>query len=164
MCELEPFIPLQYARELYGKVHLLYFLYKETYGILIFSKNMSLSHVWFTAILKYLSFDDKPNRRCTGPGAGRFTAIRVSFQTLASMSRWKYRLNISLTLHEQLMLLRSRWPFITYPITTTLTKSCFKSRLAKYGVDGNSFFSWYKTCAWRKFHLKISGPIPLPST
>jgi len=61
MCELESFIALQYARGLYGKNNLLHFLYSETYGIPIFSENMS--HDRFTAILKYLSFDDKPNRR-----------------------------------------------------------------------------------------------------
>jgi len=83
MCELESFIALQYVRELYGKNHLLYFLYNKAYGIPIFSEYMS--HVRFTAILKYLSFDDNPNRRCTGPGADRFTAIRVVFQILTSI-------------------------------------------------------------------------------
>jgi len=83
MCELESFIALQYARGLHGTNHPRHFLYNETYGIPIFSE--TTSHGRFTAFLKYLRFDDKRNRRCTGPGTERLTAIRVVFQTLASM-------------------------------------------------------------------------------
>ena len=62
--ELEAFIALQNARGLYGKTHPISFLYKKEYGIPIFPKTMPEDrHI---KILKYLRFDDKPNRR-TGP-------------------------------------------------------------------------------------------------
>jgi len=41
ICELEPFIALQYARGLCGKNHPLHFFYSETYGIPIFLEKMS---------------------------------------------------------------------------------------------------------------------------
>lgn len=81
--ELESFIALQYAMGLYGKNHPLYFMYNETYGIPTFSETMSQGR--FTAFLKYLRFDDKPNRRYTGEGADRFATIGAVFQMFACM-------------------------------------------------------------------------------
>ena len=82
-CELETFVVHHYVRGQYGKSHLLHLLYNRIYLIPIRSE--SISHVRFTAVLKHLSFDDKPSRIWTGPGVDRFTAIRVVFQTSASM-------------------------------------------------------------------------------
>ena len=57
---LETFIGLQYARGLYGKGHPACFLWSRKYGMPIFSEAMS--HDSFIKILKYLRFDNKPNR------------------------------------------------------------------------------------------------------
>ena len=62
--ELELFIALHYARGLYDNNHPLHFLFNETYGIPMFSETMSCGR--FTANLKFLSFDDESNGRCTG--------------------------------------------------------------------------------------------------
>jgi len=83
VCELESFIALQYVRELYGTNHPFHFLYNEIHGIPLSSEEMLPGKS--TNILTYLSFDDNPNRRCTGPGPVRFTTIRVVIQTLASI-------------------------------------------------------------------------------
>jgi len=71
-----------------------------------------MSHGRFTAILKYLRFDDKPNRACSGPGADRFALICVVLQTFACMCQWKYKWKFSLTVDEHFMLLKPRFPFI----------------------------------------------------
>ena len=111
-CELKSFIALQYARGLNGKNHPVRFLYNKAYDIPIFPKIMSRGR--YTAILKYLRFDDKPNRRRTGPEADRFAPIRDVFQMFASMCRSKYTCNFFLTVYKPLMPLKSRCPFITY--------------------------------------------------
>ena len=70
---LETFIGLQYARGLYGKGHPACFLWSRKYGMPIFSE--ALSRDSFIKILKYLRFDDKPNRIRRGPGADKFAPI-----------------------------------------------------------------------------------------
>jgi len=133
-------------------------------------------HVRFTAILKYLRFDDKPKMHW-----GRSRLIHSNtccFPDISNNVSVKYRWNFSLTVDEQLMLLKPRCSFQLHLcqrnlINTALSKSIFSrhqvkalfhSRLAKYWVDGNSFFNWYTMCAWKKFPLKLLRPIPLPST
>ena len=68
----------------------------------------------FLNILKYLRFDDKPNRKRSGPDADKFAPIREVFETFSSMCRTKYNCNFSLTIDEQLMPVKSRCPFITF--------------------------------------------------
>ena len=61
----------------------------------------------FTKILKYLQFDDKPNR-ISGAGVDRFAPIRDGFNTFTSMYQSKYTCDFSLMTDEQLMNLKSR--------------------------------------------------------
>ena len=110
--ELESFIALQYARGLYGKNHPVAFLWNKRYGIPIFHETMPRNK--FTKILKYLRFDDKPNRIRSDAAADRFAPIRDVFNTFASMCQSKYTCNFSLTVDEQLMPLKSRCSFITF--------------------------------------------------
>ena len=65
LAELETFFGLQYARGIYGKDHPVAFLWSKRYSNPIFYKNMSRDY--FLEILKYLRFDDKPNRVRSGP-------------------------------------------------------------------------------------------------
>ena len=58
------------------------------------------------------------------------------------MYEWKYRFNFSLTVDKQLMLLKSRCPFVGFMPKNPdkygiKEKSCFKSRPANYLRDGN---------------------------
>ena len=110
--ELELFIALQYARGLYGKNHPVHFLWNKVYGIAIFQKTMSRNR--FTTILKYLRFDDKPNRIRQGDGADKFAPIREVFDIFASMCKTKYTCNYSLTVDEQLLPVKSRCSFISF--------------------------------------------------
>ena len=64
--------------------------------------------------MKYLHFDDKPNRMRRGPGADKFAPIPNVFTTFISMSKSKYICDFSLTVDEQLMPLKSRCSFITF--------------------------------------------------
>ena len=112
LSELEAFIALQYGRGLYGKNHPLWFLFNKEYGISVFSKTMPRDR--FLKILKYLRFDDKPNRQRTGPRADRFAPIREVFETFSSMCQTKYNCKFFLTIDEQLMPVKSRCPFITF--------------------------------------------------
>ena len=77
LSDLEAFIALQYARGLYGKNHPVSFLYNKEYGIPIFSKTMPRDR--FLIILKYVRFDDKPNRKRSGPDADKFAPTREVF-------------------------------------------------------------------------------------
>ena len=110
--ELESFIALQYARGVYGKNHPVAFLWSKKYGISIFGETMPRNK--FTKILKYLRFDDKPNRIRSGAGADKFAPIRDVFTTFTSMCQSKYTCDFSLTVDEQLMPLKSRCCFITF--------------------------------------------------
>lgn len=110
--ELESFIALQYARGVYGKNHPVSFLWSKSYGIDIFRETMPRNK--FTKLLKYLRFDDKPNRIRNGPGADKFAPIRDVFTTFTSMCKSKYTCDFSLTVDEQLMPLKSRCSFITF--------------------------------------------------
>ena len=110
--ELESFIALQYARGVYGKNHPVAFLWSKNYGIPIFREAMPRNK--FTKIMKYLRFDDKPNRIRRGPGAVKFAPIRDVFTTFISMCKSKYTCDFSLTVDEQLMPLKSRCSFITF--------------------------------------------------
>ena len=87
-------------------------MYSKEYGIPIFSKTMPRDR--FLNILKYLRFDDKPNRKRSGPDADKFAPIREVFETFSSMCRTKYNCNFSRTIDEQLMPVKSRCPFITF--------------------------------------------------
>ena len=109
---LETFIGLQYARGLYGKGHPACFLWSRKYGMPIFSEAMSRDS--FIKILKYLRFDDKPNKIRRGPGADKFTPIREAFEKFSSLCRSKFVCDYSLTIDEQLMPCKSRCSFVTY--------------------------------------------------
>ena len=61
LADVETFIGLQYAKEIYGKGHPVAFLWSKRYGILIFYENMSRDY--FLKILKYLWFDNKPESK-----------------------------------------------------------------------------------------------------
>ena len=50
----------------------------------------------YIKILKYLRFDDKPNRR-TGSDRDQFAPIRDVFVKFASMCQTKYKCNFALT-------------------------------------------------------------------
>ena len=112
LANLETFIGLQYARGVYGKGHPVVFLWSKRYGIHIFYENMSKEY--FLKILKYLRFDDKPNRIKSGPGADKFAPIRQIFQHFANQCQKKYTCKFLLTVDEQLMPLKSRCSFVTF--------------------------------------------------
>ena len=122
LAELETFIGLQYARGIYGKDHPVAFLWSKRYGNPIFYENMSRDY--FPKILKYLKFDDKPNRVRSGPGADKFAPIRQVFQDFANQCQKKYTCKFLLTVDEQLMPLKSRCSFVTF----------MPSKPDKYGV------------------------------
>ena len=83
--ELESFIALQYARGVHGKNHPVAFLWSKNYGIPIFGETMPRNK--FTKIMKYLRFDDKPNRIRRGPEADKFAAIRDVFTSFISICK-----------------------------------------------------------------------------
>ena len=83
-----------------------------------------MSRGYFPKILKYLRFDDKPNRVRSGPGADKFALIRQVFQDFANQCQKKYTCKFSLTVNEQLMPLKSRCSFVTF----------MPSKPDKYGV------------------------------
>ena len=112
LADLETFIGLQYARGIYGKGHPVAFLWSKRYGIPIFYENMSRDY--FLKILKYLRFDDKPNRVRSGPHADKFAPIRQVFEHFANQCQKKYTWKFSLTVDEQLMPLKSRCSFVTF--------------------------------------------------
>ena len=64
--------------------------------------------------MKYLRFDDKPNRVRSGPHADKFAPIRQVFEHFANQCQKKYTCKFSLTVDEQLMLLKSRCSFVTF--------------------------------------------------
>ena len=68
----------------------------------------------FIKILKYLRFDDKPNRIRRGPGADKFAPIREAFEKFSSLYRSKFVCDYLLTIDEQLMPCKSRCSFVTY--------------------------------------------------
>ena len=80
------------------KNHSVVFLWKKRYGIPIFHETMPRTK--FTKILKYLRFDDKPNRKRSGAGADRFVPIRDVFNTFTSMCQSKYTCDFSLTVDK----------------------------------------------------------------
>ena len=73
-----------------------------------------MSRDCFLKILKYLRFDDKPNRVRSGPGADKFAPITRVFQNCAIQCQKKYTCKFSLTVDEQLMPLKSRCSFVTF--------------------------------------------------
>ena len=73
-----------------------------------------MSRDYFLKILKYLRFDDKPNRVRSGPGADKFAPIRQVFENFANQCQKKYTCKFSLTVDEQLMPLKSRCSFVTF--------------------------------------------------
>ena len=79
---------------------------------------------YFPKILKYLRFDDKPNRVRSGPGADKFAIIRQVFQDFANQCQKMYMCKFSLTVDEQLMPLKSHCSFVTF----------MPSKPDKYGV------------------------------
>ena len=110
--QLKTFIALRYARGLYEKSYPVLFLWNKRYGIPLLFKIMSRNK--FTKILKYLGFDDKPNRVRSGSAPDKLVSIRDVFNTFSSMCQSKYICNISLTVDEQLMPLKSHCAFITF--------------------------------------------------
>ena len=122
LAELETFIGLQYARGIYGKDHHVAFLSSKRYGIPIFYENMSRDY--FLKILKYLRFDNKPNRVRSGPGADKFAPIGQAFENFTNQCQKKYTRKFSITADEQLMLLKSRCSFVTF----------MPNKPGKYGV------------------------------
>ena len=112
LADLEMFIGLQYARGIYGKGRPVAFLWSKRYGVLIFYENMSRDY--FLKILKYLRFDDKPNRVRSRPHADKFASIRQVFEHFANQCQKKYTCKFSLTVDEKLMPLKSRCSFVTF--------------------------------------------------
>ena len=112
LADLETFIGLQYVRVIYGKSHPIAFLWSKRYGISIFYENMSRDY--FLKILKYLMFDDQPNRVRSGPHADKFAPIRQVFEHFANHCQKKYTCKFSLTVDEQLMPLKSCCSFVTF--------------------------------------------------
>ena len=110
--ELETFIGLQYARGSMVKIIPYLSCGAKRYGIPIFYENMSRDY--FLKILKYLRFDDKPNRVRSGPGIDMFAPIRKGFQNFTNQCQKKYTRTFSLTVDEQLMPLKSRCSFMTF--------------------------------------------------
>ena len=96
--ELETFIGLQYARGIYGKDYPVAFLWSKWYGIPIFYENISRDN--FLKILKYLRFDEKPNRVRSGPGADEFAPIRQAFENFTNQCERKYTRQFLLTVGE----------------------------------------------------------------
>ena len=70
-----------------------------------------MSRDYFLKILKYLRFDDKPNRVRSGP---RAASIRQVFKHFANQCQKKYTCKFSLTVDEQLMPLKSRCSFVIF--------------------------------------------------
>ena len=105
LADIETFIGLQYARGFYGKGHPVAFLWSKRYGILIFYE--SISRDYFLKILKYLRFDDKPNRVRSGSRADKFAPIRQVFEHFANQCQKKYTCKSLVTVNEQLMPLKS---------------------------------------------------------
>ena len=64
--------------------------------------------------MKYLRFDDKPNRVRSGPGINKFAPIRQGFENFTNQCQKKYTHTFSLTVDEQLMPLKSRCSFVTF--------------------------------------------------
>ena len=67
----------------------------------------------FIEILKFMRFDDKPNRIRRGPNTDKFASIREVFEKFSSLCQSKCACNFSLTADEQLMPCKSRCPLIT---------------------------------------------------
>ena len=72
-----------------------------------------MSRDYFLKILKYLRFDDKPNRVRSGPGY-KFAPIRQAFENFSNQCQKKYLRKFLLTVDEQLMPLKSRCSFVTF--------------------------------------------------
>ena len=68
----------------------------------------------FLEILRFMRFDDKPNRVRRDPGADKFAPIRDVFKRFFSLCQSKYICDFSLTVDEQLMPCKSRCLFITF--------------------------------------------------
>ena len=83
----------------------------KRYGFPIFYENMSRDY--FLKILKYLRFDDKPNRVRNRPGIDKFASIRQGFENFTNQCQKKYTSTFLLTVDEQKMLLKSRCFFVT---------------------------------------------------
>ena len=83
-----------------------------------------MSRDYFLKILKYLRFDDKPNRVRNGPGADKFAPIRQVFQNFTNECQKKYTCKFLLTVDKQLMPLTLRCSFVTF----------MPSKPDKYGV------------------------------
>ena len=87
-------------------------IWSKKYGIPIFYETMAQDS--FLEILKFMRFDDKPNRVRHGPGADRFAPIKDVFERFSSLYQSKYICDFSLTVDEQLMPCKLQCPFITF--------------------------------------------------
>ena len=85
---------------------------RKEFATPIFYENMSRDY--FPKILKYLRFDDKPNRVRSGPHADKFALIRQVFEHFANQCQKKHICQFSLTVDEQLMSLKSHCSFVTF--------------------------------------------------
>ena len=59
-----------------------------------------MSRDCFLKILKYLKFDDKPNRVRSGPDADKFAPIRQVFELFANQCQKKYTCKFSLAVDK----------------------------------------------------------------
>ena len=98
LADLEQFIALLCELAIYGKGHPVAFLWSKKYDIPIFFETMSRRH--FLNILKYLRFDDKPNRVRSGPAADKFAPIRHVFEEFSTSCQKNHTCDFSLTVDE----------------------------------------------------------------
>ena len=110
LCELEAFISLTYLRGVYGRNHPLDFLYNRYYGPNVFHQTMARDR--YKQILRYLRFDDKPNRRPRS--ADKFAPIREVFDLFSGNCQSSYIPEYSLTFDEQVLPLKTRCGFIVF--------------------------------------------------
>lgn len=109
--DLEKFIGIQYARGIYGKNQPLHFLWNKEFGPPLFGKIMSRDR--FKTVLQHLRFDIKDTRslRLT---EDKFAHVSEVFELFRVNCTKVYTPNMSLTIDEQLLPLKTRCRLITF--------------------------------------------------
>ena len=110
--KLKAFTGIHYARGVYKKGHPVAFFGAKNMEFRFFYETMA--RYLFLEILRFMRFDDKPNRVRHGPGADKFAPIRDVFESFSSLCQSKYICDFSLTVDKQLMPCKSRCSFIRF--------------------------------------------------